>query len=79
MKRKFKMNEIMIRVLLFVLILAVFSLIEPAVLSATNLFSLINDTIFYGSAALGMMVIMISGNFVLSSMSSSMMASCISL
>ena len=79
MKRKFKMNEIMIRVLLFVLILAVFSLIEPAVLSATNLFSMINDTIFNGIAALGMMVIMITGNFDLSSMSISMMASFITL
>ena len=79
MKRKFKMNEIMIRVLLFVLIMAVFSLIEPAVLSATNLFSMINDTIFNGIAALGMMVIMITGNFDLSSMSISMMASFITL
>ena len=79
MKRKFKMNEVMIRVLLFVLILAVFSLIEPAVLSATNLFSMINDTIFNGIAALGMMVIMITGNFDLSSMSISMLASFITL
>ena len=39
MKRKFRVNEVMIRVLLFFLILGIFAAIEPAVLSATNLFS----------------------------------------
>ena len=79
MKKKFAMNEVMTRVMLFALILAVFAAIEPTVLSATNLFSMINDAIFNGVAALGMMVIMITGNFDLSSMSISMLASFITL
>ena len=79
MKRKFRVNEVMIRVLLFFLILGIFAAIEPAVLSATNLFSMLNDSIFNGIAALGMMVIMITGNFDLSSMSISMLASFITL
>lgn len=79
MKKKFAMNEVITRVMLFALILAVFAVIEPAVLSATNLFSMINDAIFNGVAALGMMVIMITGNFDLSSMSISMLASFITL
>lgn len=79
MKNRIKVNDVLIRVMLFVLILAVFAVIEPAVLSATNLFSMINDSIFNGVAALGMMVIMITGNFDLSSMSISMMATFMTL
>lgn len=79
MKNRIKLNDVSIRVMLFVLILVVFSIIEPAVLSATNIFSMINDSIFNGIAALGMMVIMITGNFDLSSMSISMMASFLTL
>lgn len=79
MKMKLKFNDVSIRVLLFVLLLTVFSIIKPAVLSPTNLFSMINDTIFNGIAALGMMTIMITGNFDLSSMSISMMATFMTL
>lgn len=79
MKKKIKFNDVSIRVMLFLLILAVFSIIQPSVLSATNIFSMINDTIFNGIAALGMMTIMITGNFDLSSTSIAMLASFITL
>lgn len=79
MKKSIKANDVIIRMLLFVVILAVFSMIEPAVLSPTNIFSMINDSIFNGIAALGMMVIMITGNFDLSSTSIAMMASFMTL
>ena len=36
MKKKFAMNEVITRVMLFTLILAIFAVIEPTVLSATN-------------------------------------------
>jgi|GEM_PF-1810081 len=72
-------NGVTIRLLLFVLILTVFALIKPAVLSPVNIVSMINDSIFNGIAALGMMVIMITGNFDLSSTSISMLATYITL
>lgn len=75
MKRNIKMNDVTIRVLLFFVILCLFACIEPSVLSAANMVSMINDSIFNGIAALGMMVIMVTGNFDLSSMSIAMIAS----
>lgn len=79
MKSRFKVNDVAIRLFLFILLLAVFAAIKPAVLSPTNLFSMINDSIFNGLAALGMMTIMITGNFDLSSMSISMLAAFMTL
>lgn len=79
MKSKIKVNDVTSRLILFVLLLAIFTAINPAVLSATNLFSMINDSIFNGIAAMGMMTIMITGNFDLSSMSISMLASFLTL
>lgn len=79
MKRSFKINDVAVKVMLFIIILTAFAVIKPAVLSVTNIFSMINDTIFNGIAALGMMVIMITGNFDLSSMSISMFATFLTL
>lgn len=79
MKKKILVNDVTVRLLLFVLLLAIFTAIKPAVLSPTNLFSMINDSIFNGIAALGMMTIMITGNFDLSSMSISMLAAFLTL
>lgn len=79
MKSRIKVNDVTTRLILFVLLLAIFAAIKPAVLSATNLFSMINDSIFNGIAALGMMTIMITGNFDLSSMSISMLATFLTL
>ena len=79
-KPKIKLiNGVTIRLLLFVLLLTVFAIIKPTVLSPTNIVSMINDSIFNGIAALGMMVIMITGNFDLSSTSISMLATYITL
>lgn len=75
MKIRIKMNETTNRLLLLFIILFVFTCIEPSVLTATNIVSMINDSIFNGIAALGMMVIMVTGNFDLSSMSIAMIAS----
>ena len=79
MKKALKINDLTIRLALFFLILIVFACIEPAVLSASNIVSMINDSIFNGIAALGMMVIMVTGNFDLSSMSIGMVASFVTL
>jgi Ribose/xylose/arabinose/galactoside ABC-type transport systems, permease components len=80
MKPKTKLiNGVTIRVLLFIFILIVFAIIKPAVLSPTNIVSMINDSIFNGIAALGMMVIMVTGNFDLSSTSIAMLSSYITL
>jgi len=79
-KPKIKLiNGVTIRLLLFVLLLTVFAIIKPTVLSPTNIVSMINDSIFNGIAALGMMVIMVTGNFDLSSTSISMLATYITL
>ena len=74
MRKRAKINDMTIWVVLFLLILTVFAIIEPAVLSATNVCSMINDSIFNGIAALGMMTVMITGAFDLSSMSISMLS-----
>lgn len=79
MKSGIRLNDVGIRVLLFIIIFVVFTLIQPNVLTATNVVSMINDSIFNGIAALGMMVIMVTGNFDLSSMSIAMLASFITL
>lgn len=79
MKKKFRLTEVHIKVLLFLIILFVFAMIEPMVLSATNLFSMLNDTVFTAICALGMMVVMVTGNFDLSSTSIGMMAGYVTL
>lgn len=79
MRKRAKINDMTIRVVLFLLILTVFAIIEPAVLSATNVCSMINDSIFNGIAALGMMTVMITGAFDLSSMSISMLSAFLTL
>lgn len=71
-KNLFKMTDVRIRVLVFLVILTVFSLINPTVISLTNIVGLINNSIFNGIAALGMLVVMVTGNFDLSSMSIAM-------
>ena len=75
MQKHIKVNDVAIRLLLFFVILFAFAAIQPSVLSAANIVSMINDSIFNGIAALGMMVIMVTGNFDLSSMSIAMIAS----
>ncbi len=74
MKMKFKLNDMTTRLLLLIVILLIFAAINPSVLSPTNIISMLNDSIFNGIAALGMMTIMITGSFDLSSMSISMLA-----
>lgn len=79
MKIRLKMNETTNRLLLLCIILFAFVCLEPSVLTATNVVSMINDSVFNGIAALGMMVIMVTGNFDLSSMSIAMIASLVTL
>lgn len=79
MRIRLKMNETTNRLFLLCIILFVFACMEPSVLTATNVVSMINDSVFNGIAALGMMVIMITGNFDLSSMSIAMIASLVTL
>ena len=74
MGKRFRLKEVHIKFLLFVVILVVFALIQPKVFTAINLFSMLNDAVFTGIVALGMMVIMVTGNLDLSSTSIGMMS-----
>lgn len=74
-----KMTDVKIRVILFIVILAAFASINPSVVSLTNMLGMVNNSIFNGIAALGMLVVMVTGNFDLSSMSVAMFATFLTL
>lgn len=61
------MKDTLIRVGIFVVILLVFAAINPTVLSPVNLVGLVNNSIVTALAAIGLMVVMITGSFDMSS------------
>lgn len=48
MRKKFRLGEVHIKFLLFVVILVVFALIQPKVFTAINIFSMLNDAVLPG-------------------------------
>lgn len=79
LKKIVKMTDVKIRLILFVVLLAIFACINPSVVSLTNLLGMVNNSIFNGIAALGMLVVMVTGNFDLSSMSIAMFSTFVTL
>jgi len=77
--KKILQNDVFVRVVLFFVIYFTFAFIQPIVLTPVNIVSMINDSIYNGVAALGMMVIMVTGNFDLSSTSIAMSAALITI
>ncbi len=65
-KRKLRLGDNGIRLLAFVLILGVFAIINPTVLSLVNICSILNNAAFIGIMTMGLMVVMITGNLDLS-------------
>lgn len=65
-KRKFRIGEVGIRLIAFLLILGVFAIINPTVLSLINITSILNNAAFIGIMTMGLMVVMITGNLDLS-------------
>ncbi|MEG1180871.1 MAG: ABC transporter permease [Oscillospiraceae bacterium] len=65
-KKKFKISDDGIRVISFVGILAIFAIINPAVLSLVNVFSILNNASFVGIMTMALMIVMITGNLDLS-------------
>ena len=74
MRKRFHLGEVHVKFLLLVVILVTFGIIQPKVFTPINIFSMLNDTVFTGIVALGMMVIMVTGNLDLSSTSIGMMS-----
>lgn len=68
-KRKFKLGDNGVRVLSFFVILIVFALINPQVVSLVNILSIFTNQAFIGVLAMGLMVVMITGNLDLSMVS----------
>jgi simple sugar transport system permease protein len=65
-KRNWKLGDNGVRVVAFFVILSIFALINPTVLSLINLFSIVNNACFIGVMAMGLMIVMITGNLDLS-------------
>jgi simple sugar transport system permease protein len=65
--KKFPLNDTTVRLLIFAVILVVFGLINPTVVSFTNLVGLVNNSVYLGIAGLGLMTVMITGSFDMSS------------
>ena len=61
------MRETLIRVGIFFLLLIIFGIINPAVISPVNLVGLVNNSIFTALACIGLMVVMVTGSFDMSS------------
>ena len=57
MGKRFRLKEVHIKFLLFVVILVVFALIQPKVFTAINLFSMLNDAVFTGIGTAGTNVV----------------------
>ena len=57
MRKRFHLGEVHVKFLLLVVILVTFGIIQPKVFTPINIFSMLNDTVFTGIVALGMMVI----------------------
>lgn len=65
-RKRIRISDNTIRFLAFVLILSVFAIINPTVLSLINICSILNNAAFIGTMTMGLMVVMITGNLDLS-------------
>lgn len=65
-KKKFTVSDNLVRLIAFVLILGVFAIINPTVLSLVNICSILNNAAFIGTMTMGLMIVMITGNLDLS-------------
>ena len=65
-RKRIRISDNTIRFLAFILILSVFAIINPTVLSLINICSILNNAAFIGTMTMGLMVVMITGNLDLS-------------
>jgi simple sugar transport system permease protein len=67
-KRKIRNTDLMIRGIVLIAILIIFSIINPSILSGMNIISLLNNSIFIGCMAMAMLIIAVTGELDLSLM-----------
>ncbi|MDR1621754.1 MAG: ABC transporter permease [Synergistaceae bacterium] len=65
-KKTWRLGDDGVRVGAFFVILGIFALINPTVLSLVNLFAIVNNACFIGVMTMGLMIVMITGNLDLS-------------
>ena len=59
--KKFKLSDDMLRLVIFLIILAIFAIINPRIVSIANIVSLFNNMVFTGIMALGLMMLLVIG------------------
>ena len=59
--KRIKLSDTQIRVIIFLFILAVFVIINPKVINAANIVSILNNMVYTGILALGLMPLLVIG------------------